>query len=96
MFTPSPLQENLLDAASGTSDSVMVLNYVYKTVVIKVSGSGTITGVIEVSNDGSFWVTVKTFTTDGYYESVISFKYIRARITTAGGKNAKVDLTANK
>ena len=96
MFTPTPLEYTLLNAATGTGDAILVLNYVYKTVVIKVSGVGTITGIIEVSNDGSRWVTVKTFTTDDYYESTISFKYIRARITVAGGQSAKIDLTATK
>jgi hypothetical protein len=96
MFTPYPLQVNLLNATTGTGDSVLVLNFVYKTVVSKVTGTGTITAVLEVSNDGSFWVTVQTITADTYYESTISFKFIRVRVTTAGGKNIKADLTANK
>lgn len=96
MFVPTPLEINLINASSGTGDAILVINYIYKTVVIKVTGIGTIVGVLEASNDGSNWVTVKTFSSDDYYESTISFKYIRARITASGGKNVKADLTANK
>lgn len=96
MFTPKPLEVTLLNATSGTGTAVLVINYVYKTVVIKVSGVGTISGQLQVSNDNVYWVSVKTFTGDDYYETTNSFKYIRAKIITAGGKVAKVDLSANK
>ncbi len=96
MFIPKPLEYTLLNATSGTGDSIMILNYIYKTVVIKVSGIGAVIGVLEASNDGANWVIVKTYTADDYYETTIPFKYIRARIVTPGGKNVKADLSANK
>lgn len=96
MFTPAPLEHTLINAISGTGIAVLVINYVYKTVVIKMTGIGATTCILEASNDGANWVVVKTATGDDYYETTISFKYLRAGISIPGGKNVKADLSANK
>lgn len=97
MFIPKPLEATIFNSAEASSgDSYSVINYVYKTVVIKFSGSGATTFILEVSNDGSNWVTVGTYTDDDYYQTDYAIKYIRGRLSVAGGKTVKADLTGNK
>lgn len=104
MFIPKPYIATILNtSASGEGTEYNVIQYTYKTCVITFTGSGATTVVIEISNDGSNYVTAKNsddtdaeFSADGYFESDTPFKYIRANITVAGGKTVKVDLCANK
>lgn len=104
MFIPKPLIATILNsAASGAGDAYNVIQFTYKTCVITFTGSGATTVVIEISNDGSNYVTAKNsdgtdavFTADGYFESDTPFKYIHANISVAGGKTVKVDLCANR
>lgn len=97
MFSPKPLEEVMLNVATATtSASYLVINFVYKSIVITMTGAGATTVLIEASNDGSNWITVKTAIGDDYYETSISYKYLRARISVAGGKTVKCDLVANK
>lgn len=97
MFVPKPLEKTIFNSAiASTGDPYSVVNFIYKTVVAKFSGTGATTFVIEVSNDGSNWVVVDTMTGDDYYETDVAIKFIRGRLTIAGGKTVKADLTANK
>lgn len=104
MFVPKPLETTILNTATGGAGTECnVISFTYKTCVIIFTGSGATTVVIQISNDGTNFVTAKNsddtdaeFSADGYFESDTPFKYIRANITTAGGKTVKVDLTANR
>lgn len=97
MFVPKPIEATIFESATAEyGDAYAVINFVYKTVVIKFSGTGATTFVLEVSNDGVNWVNAGTYTADSYYETDNAIKYIRGGITIAGGKTVKADLTGNK
>lgn len=95
-MNPKPLEATIFEASTGTGTKYLILNYVYKTVVISFSGSGATTFVLEVSNDGVNWVNAGTYTDSSYYETTEAFKYIRGRISVAGGKTVLACLTGTK
>jgi len=97
MFNPKPLEKTLFNSSSsGAGDSYLILNYVYKSLVVTFTGLGDTTFVIQVSNDGTNWINLLSLTTDDYLDTDVAFKYIRGNITVAGGKTVLAKLVANK
>jgi len=99
------LQEQLMSAAAAVGAGAAIdvrgrQHMTFQAVGATTAGAGSATVVIEVSNDGTNWITAGTITmtlataaaTDGFAAQA-AWSYVRARISAISGIGAAVTVT---
>jgi P pilus assembly chaperone PapD len=92
----------LIDASTVTvTSAIHRINELNRTFQATVAGTGAVsaTVVIDVSNDGNYWITAATLSlsgttsaTDGF-ASTATWPFTRSRITAISGTNAAVTVS---